>query len=249
MPPGNTTRNRFVHQASMVATTLTWILSVYIIVTSILTIHSFYCPLPYGDMWWFVRDMSEFRSHRIGLSFLWNQQSEHRLVLPRLIFWVDLQFFPLSRRIYNCMQLLVAGRGSNAAVLRVLASRKERSRFQPLICSFGVRYDVFRVADRKSHIPLPNPVSTCLLYGVSLDSPHPAALRDRGGDWISMSLGLVAAACATLSLGCALLVWPCTNANLHYRASTPQGALDDRRRGALYLDKLLYRIPITAPER
>jgi len=77
----------------VVTTALAWMLCLYIAINSILSVHHLYFAAPYGDMWWFVRDMSRFRSHRIGLSFLWQQHNEHRIVLPRLIFWLDLNEF------------------------------------------------------------------------------------------------------------------------------------------------------------
>jgi hypothetical protein len=208
MPPDNTTRNRFVHQASMVVTTLAWILSVYTIVTSIRTVHSFYCPLPYGDMWWFVRDMSEFRSHRIGLSFLWNQHSEHRLVFPRLIFWVDLQFFHF-RGVFTivCSFLLQAG---EAMLLCFAFWRAERnapvSRLSYAALVFGMMFSASQIENLIFPFQIQFPLAFFMASASILLVLHHC--ETNGGDWISMFLGLVAAICATLSLGCGLLVWP-----------------------------------------
>ena len=208
MPQDDTARSRFVHQASMVAITLVWILSIYLIVTSILAVHSFYSPLPYGDMWWFVRDMSEFRSHRIGLSFLWSQHSEHRLVLPRLIFWVDLQFFRF-RGVFTivCSLLLQAG---EAVLLCFSYWRVERSapvsRLAYAALAFGMMFSASQIENLIFPFQIGFPLVFFMASASILLVLHHC--ETKGRDWISMFLGLVAATCATLSLGCGLLVWP-----------------------------------------
>jgi hypothetical protein len=208
MPADNTTQNRFVHHISIVATTLVWLFSVYIIVTSILTVHNFYCPLPYGDMWWFVRDMAEFRSHRIGLSFLWKQHSEHRLVVPRLIFWVDLQFFRF-RGVFTivCSLLLQVG---EAMLLCLAFWRAERnspvSRLSYAALVFGMMFSASQIENLIFPFQIQFPLAFFMAsVSIVLVLHHCEA---NGGDWISIFLGLVAATCATLSLGCGLLVWP-----------------------------------------
>jgi hypothetical protein len=43
----------------MLATVCAWILSVYIVLTSIFAVHRFYFAAPYGDVWWFIKDIPD----------------------------------------------------------------------------------------------------------------------------------------------------------------------------------------------
>jgi hypothetical protein len=208
MPPDDLTPHRFAHQASMVVLTLAWILSIYLILTTVLAVHTFYCSLPYGDMWWFVRDMSQFRSHQVGLSFLWSQHSEHRLVLPRLIFWVDLQFFRF-RGVFTifCGLVLQAG---EAVLLCFAFWRVEKSASVSRLAYAALVFGMMFSASQIENLIFPFQVQFPLAFfmasvSIFLVLHH---CETNGGNWISMFLGLAAAACATLSLGCGLLVWP-----------------------------------------
>ncbi len=93
-------------------------------------------------------------------------------------------------------------------MLCILENIKERFSLKAVVCSAGIRHDVFRIPDRKSHVPFSSSVPAgfpgCLsLYFLTL---HHCSVPDNR--WSSLSVGIVTAVCATLSLGCGLLVWP-----------------------------------------
>lgn len=51
-----------------------------------------YVKCPYLDEWWIVRQLADGASPR-SLSWLWSQQNEHRILVPRLLIWLDLYAF------------------------------------------------------------------------------------------------------------------------------------------------------------
>jgi hypothetical protein len=200
--------NRVEHRASVVAITLAWIFSIYISFTTILAVCRFYCPVPYGDMWWFVRDMAQFRSHRVGLSFLWYQHSEHRIVLPRLIFWVDLQLFRF-RGIFTilCSFLLQA---AEATLLYFAFSRVRKNTAIAKIGYAALLFGLMFSASQIQNLGFPFQVQFPLAFFTASGSIYLVVnhCERNDGHWTAIIFGLLAAACATLSLGCGLLVWP-----------------------------------------
>lgn len=192
----------------ILATALAWILTIYVVFTSILAVHCYYCSLPYGDMWWFVGDISQFRSHRIGLTFLWHQHSEHRIVVPRLIFWIDLQFFRF-RGVFTifCSFLFQAG---EALLLCIAFGRvgnnDSASKFAYAALVFGMMFSASQIENFIFPFQVQFPLAFFMAsVSIFLVLRH---CRTLGGDWTAMVLGLVAAVCGTLSLGSGLLVWP-----------------------------------------
>jgi len=187
---------------------LAWILSVYIVLTSIFAVHRFYFAAPYGDVWWFIKDISDFRNHLIGLDFLWRQHSEHRIVLPRLILWIDLYFFRF-RGVFSifCSFLFQAaealllcwafwGVGKNdptsklAYAALVFGMMFSASQIENFILPFQVQF------------PLAFFAASVSIFLVLRHCETP------GGNRNAMILGLFAAVCGTLSLASGLLVWP-----------------------------------------
>src|SRR5882672_174385 len=67
---------RFTGFLGRLATALACILSGYLVLTTFFAVHRLYFAAPYQDLWWFVKDMADFRSHLVGLNFLWRQHSE-----------------------------------------------------------------------------------------------------------------------------------------------------------------------------
>jgi hypothetical protein len=199
---------RLIRFGGMLATALAWILSIYVVLTSILAVHRFHSPVPYGDVWWFVGDISQFRSHRIGLNFLWHQHSEHRIVLPRLILWMDLQFFRF-RGVFTifCSLLFQAG---EALLLCFAFWRVGKNDFASKLAYAALVFGMLFSASQIENFVLPFQVQFPLAFFTASVSIF-LVLRHcgtPGGNWPAMILGLVAAVCGTLSLGSGLLVWP-----------------------------------------
>ena len=198
----------FARLVGVLATVLACIMSVYVVLTCILAVHRFYFAAPYGDVWWFIKDIADFRSHIISINFLWRQHSEHRIVLPRLILWIDLQCFQF-RGVFSifCSFLFQAGEvlllcsafwrvGNNnttskfAYVALVLSMMFSSSQIENFVVPFNVQFPLsFFMASLSIFLILRHCESS-------------------GGNWTALIFGLVAASCATLSLGSGLLVWP-----------------------------------------
>ncbi len=192
----------------MSATALAWILSAYIVLTTIFAVHRLYFAAPYGDVWWFVRDMSEFRSHLIGLDFLWRQHSEHRIVLPRLILWIDLHFFRF-RGIFSifCSFLFQA---AEALLLCLTFWRVGKNDPASKLAYAALVFGMMFSASQIENFILPFQVQFPLAFfaaslSIFLILRH---CETPSGNWMAMILGLFAAVCGTLSLASGLLIWP-----------------------------------------
>lgn len=152
--------------------------------------------------------MSDYRSHRVGLSFLWTQHSEHRIVLPRLIFWADLQLFRF-RGIFTigCSLFFQAGE----AILLCFAFSRVRkcttiSKFGYAALLFGMMFSASQIQNFNFPFQIAFPLAFFTAsVSIYLVVNH---CETNDGHWIPLFFGLVAAACATLSLGCRLMVWP-----------------------------------------
>ncbi len=199
---------RLARLVRMLATVLAWTLSSYIIFTTIYSVYHFYSVVPSGDVWWFVRDISQFRSHRIGLNFLWSQHAEHRLVLPRLILWIDLQVFRF-RGVFTilCSFLFQA---AEALLLCFAFWRIGRNDLASKLSYAALVFGMMFSASQMDNFVLPFQVQFPLAFfmcsvSIFLILRH---CETPGGNWVAMILGLVAAVCGTLSLGSGLLVWP-----------------------------------------
>jgi hypothetical protein len=199
---------RLARLGSIVATALAWSLSVYIILGSIFAVHRLYFAAPYGDVWWFIRDMSEFRDHRIGLNFLWHQHSEHRIVLPRLILWIDLLFFRFSG-VFSifCSYLFQAAEALLlcSAFWRI-GNNDPASKLAYAALVFGMMFSASQI----ENFILPFQVQFPMAFFAASMSIF-LMLRQcetPSGNWVAMILGLFAAVCGTLSLASGLLIWP-----------------------------------------
>jgi hypothetical protein len=193
----------------VVATALAWMLSLYIVIDSILSVRRLYFAAPYGDMWWFVRDMSRFRSHRIGLSFLWQQHNEHRIVLPRLIFWIDLSEFHF-RGIFTIFCTFLC-QAVEALVLCVAYWRAtERCDAICRLAYAALAVGMMFSASQMENFILPFQVQFVLAFLTASVSIFMVLLHCENpeDDWVAMLLVLFAAACSTISLSSGLLVWP-----------------------------------------
>lgn len=68
------------------------LLAVFYAVTALLAMRAAYSPVPFWDMWHGY--IGFFLSWQDGnASTWWHAHNEHRIVLARLLFWLDLQFF------------------------------------------------------------------------------------------------------------------------------------------------------------
>ncbi|HEX4228144.1 MAG TPA: hypothetical protein VHZ07_05705 [Bryobacteraceae bacterium] len=51
-----------------------------------------YMPCPFGDEWWVITDIARGKGPQ-SLAWLWSQHNEHRIVITRLLIWLDLFVF------------------------------------------------------------------------------------------------------------------------------------------------------------
>ena len=187
---------------------LAWILSTYLVVTTLLAAYRFYCPVPYGDMWWFVRDMARLDNHQVGLSYLWDQHSEHRIVLPRLIFWADVHLDHL-RGLFTilCSSLLLVGEG--LLLCFAFAGTTKNDSVSKLIYAalvFGMMFSASQIENLMFPFQVQFPLAFfAASASIFLTLRHCWTVQHKQG---SLVVGIVMAVCATLSLGCGLLVWP-----------------------------------------
>jgi hypothetical protein len=49
-------------------------------------------PCPFGDEWWVITDIARGRGPS-SAAWLWTQHNEHRIVIPRILIWIDLFWF------------------------------------------------------------------------------------------------------------------------------------------------------------
>ena len=97
----------------------------------------FHVALPYWDEWQTITDFRRLADGTYGLADLARQHNEHRLVLPRLVFFADEMWCGLSGRLDQTVTLAL--QASNAAVLAVLAARRTaRAAHRALLCGFVV---------------------------------------------------------------------------------------------------------------
>jgi hypothetical protein len=198
---------RFTRFAGLLIAAMACLLSSYIILSTIYSVCFLYSAVPSGDLWWFIKDIADFKSHRIGLNFLWGQLGEHRIVLPRLILWIDMECFQF-RGIFTiiCSFLFQTGEALLLCIAFWRVGKNDlASKVAYAALAFGMmlsssQIDIF-VQPILVLFPLAFLMSSLSIF---LIMRH---YETRRGNWLAMSIGLVAAVCATLSLGSGLLVW------------------------------------------
>lgn len=200
--------NSFTNWTGLGTAFLACILSTYLVVTSLLAVHRFYCPVPYGDMWWFVRDLARLNSHQVGLSYLWNQHSEHRIALPRLIFWAD-AYLDHFRGLFTilCSLLLLVGEGLLLCFsFAGIAENDSASKLAYTALVFGMMLSASQIENLIFPFQVQFPLAfLAASASILLTLRH---CRDAEHGCRSLVFGIVMAVCATLSLGCGLVVWP-----------------------------------------
>ncbi len=196
------------YKLGLAIATLACIVSSYIIVTSLIAAYRVYCPVPYGDMWWFVRDAALYRSHKIGLGHLWAQHGEHRLVLPRLLFWADVNIDNL-RGVFTigCSMLLLAGQGLLLwCAFAQMLKNDLASKLSYAALVFGMMFSASQIENLMFPFQVQFPLAFLAASTSIVFTLHHCWAPDN--KWRSLIIGIVTAVCATLSLGCGLLVWP-----------------------------------------
>lgn len=199
---------RFTRFVGILATSSVVIYSFYIIIFTIHSVYRLYSAVPSGDVWWFIKDIADFKGHRIGLNFLWGQLSEHRPVLPRLILWIDLRFFRF-RGVFTILCSFLF-QGSEALLLCFAFWRAGKndlaSKFAYAALVFGMMFSSSQIDNFALPLQVQFPLSFFMSsVSIFLVLRHCQTI---GGNWVAMFIGLVAAVCGTLSLGSGLLVWP-----------------------------------------
>ncbi|MFM0273729.1 hypothetical protein PQQ59_24300 [Paraburkholderia aspalathi] len=75
-------------------TTAAWLLGLcglFVVVSCVIGVVGSYSPVPYWDQW--NGSLGGYIRFADNWSVLWEQHNEHRLLLPRLIFWADIRWF------------------------------------------------------------------------------------------------------------------------------------------------------------
>ena len=204
----NLISDRFSRVPSISAVGMAWILCFCLFVSSILSVHSSYLAAPYGDVWWFIRDIAKFRDGQIGLSFLWHQHSEHRLVLPRLILWIDLCCFRF-RGIFPVFVSFALQVGEALLLWFAFCRIGENDRYSKLAYG-GVVCGLMLSPSQLENFILPFNVQFPLAFFMATVSIFLILhyCQSSSADLPALILGISAGICGTLSLGSGLLVWP-----------------------------------------
>ncbi len=103
-------------------------------ITAVLRLH---VPLPAWDEWATVMDFRAYRGGTYGLAGLASQHNEHRLLFPRLFFFLDFLAFRLSG--YSSLVVTILLQSLNAAIFVHLLRRLEtRIPLQALLVGFVI---------------------------------------------------------------------------------------------------------------
>ncbi|CAE6706608.1 hypothetical protein LMG22931_01059 [Paraburkholderia nemoris] len=117
--------------------TAAWVLGLcglFVVVSCVIGVVGNYSPVPYWDQWdGSLGGYMRFADH---WSVLWEQHNEHRLLLPRLIFWTDIRWFG-GRNVVNLLANLVL-LGALAVTVGRIASRGMRLTWTEGIALAGV---------------------------------------------------------------------------------------------------------------
>lgn len=119
-------------------TVAAWILGfcgLFVVVSCVIGVVGNYSPVPYWDQWdGALAGYMHFADHQWFV--LWEQHNEHRLILPRLIFWTDIRWFG-GRNVVDLVANLVL-LGALAATVGRIASRGARLTWTEGVALAGV---------------------------------------------------------------------------------------------------------------
>ncbi|HLQ38450.1 MAG TPA: hypothetical protein VK348_11655, partial [Planctomycetota bacterium] len=65
----------------------------FVVITTARSVVQLWHPVVFWDQWAFVEDLQLQDRGAYGLAELWRQHNEHRILFPRLLFWVDFALF------------------------------------------------------------------------------------------------------------------------------------------------------------
>ncbi|WP_162831477.1 hypothetical protein [Paraburkholderia caffeinilytica] len=119
-------------------TAAAWVLGLcglFVVVSCVVGVVGSYSPVPYWDQWdGALAGYMRFADHQWFV--LWEQHNEHRLLLPRLIFWTDIRWFG-GRNVINLVANLVL-LGALAVTVSRIASRGRRVTWTEGVALAGV---------------------------------------------------------------------------------------------------------------
>ncbi len=159
--------------------------------------------VPWVDEWVMLEEMWRFRDGRYGAGYLWTPYWGHRIVLPRLIFLLDEQWFHYSMP--PLVAINVAGAFLVTAILLTLEWRllKNRSRQLAVAVMAMTAYLLFSALQMENFI-YGMSIEYGIGYGAAVAAIACAAFRSRRGFALSAVCGLV----STLTIATGLAVWP-----------------------------------------
>ena len=117
--------------------TAAWVLGLcglFVVVSCVIGVVRSYSPVPFWDQW--DGSLGGYIRFTDNWSVLWEQHNEHRLVLPRLIFWADIRWFG-GRNVVDLVANLVL-LGALAATVGRIVSRGVRLTWTEGIALAGV---------------------------------------------------------------------------------------------------------------
>ena len=201
------------NQGSMFARNRTWVLafgvfSTLFVVLAIIGGFRSYSPIPFWDMWggylgFFLRVSDG------DVSVWWAQHNEHRIVLSRVLFWVDIEFFDGASWFLIAVNYFLVG--ANALLFwRILrsATATEKPSNDELVLSFFLIAWLFLWTQKEnltwgfqSQFILAQLLPLCALYWL-----HKSVVGNRAGRNFLVACGFGLASVGTMANG--ILVLP-----------------------------------------
>jgi len=202
-----------VRRAGCIFPFLTLLAAAGIVVATLVQVVRLYHPLPFWDQWDFVGSLHWYFDGAYGARDLWSQHNEHRIVVPRLLFFADALWFG-GRNVFLiactlATSLLLAvllfrawragwrpgGARTMSAAAVVLAAAFSAVQLENLIWGFQVQFVLVYMAAFASFL--------------ALQATARARAEGRGGRaTAAFALAVLAATVSTLSMANGTLVWP-----------------------------------------
>lgn len=169
--------------------------------------------LPFWDYWTFVTELASHDGH-YSLAQLWHQHNEHRIVIPRLLFLVDIHWFHATGRFLLATILITQLLQLGIFCLVIVPLSHLSNAFRAGLCCFvcallfsPVQLDNFVWGFQVSFI-----LATffgSLSFYLFAKSYHKSSIMDQPQMKMGLFTGsLIAALLSTLCLASGLFVWP-----------------------------------------
>ncbi|MEE9607477.1 MAG: hypothetical protein V3U03_07020 [Myxococcota bacterium] len=165
--------------------------------------------LPFADQWGLIKNLVRYEAGELGLGeLLWKQHNEHRWLVPRLFFLVDV--FAFDARNSFLIAVIVALQALHAALLVRLAYRTHQlpARWTPAVAAvvFVCLFSATQIENFESGLGLPFAAVALAATAAFAALARAAQPGARAPLWLAAALLAGAASATTMANG--LLVWP-----------------------------------------